>query len=223
MFLLANCGPDPENEGPTLSVLPLAITLEADGSGQTVNVSSNTSWTVRTDDSWLTCSPSGGSGGASITIRASVNTGEQRYSKITLTDKTGRASAEVRVTQKGAEAPPTPPTPTTSLEISKNSLSFQATGGNDSFTITSNTSWTVSSNQSWCTVSPVSGSNNGTITVKAEENKSTTARSANITVRYGDNNATITVSQAAANNHATDNKPGEGDNTPPAYSRNKLI
>ena len=193
LLLLANCGGDSESDGPTLSVSPIAVTLEADGTGQTISVTSNTSWTVRADDSWLTCSPSGGSGGASITIRASVNTGETRYSKLTFTDKTGRATAEVRVTQKAGTAPPTP-----TLSVSKSSVSISATGGNDSFTITSNTSWTVSSDQTWCTVSPTSGSNDGTVTIKADENKNTTTRSATITVKYGDKSETVTVNQSAA-------------------------
>ena len=220
LLFFANCGGGSENEGPTLSVQPLSVTLEADGTGQTINVSSNTTWTVRADDSWLTCSPSGGSGGANITIRASVNTGEERYTKLTFTDKTGRATADVRVTQKGAGSKPTPPQPTTSLEVSKSTLSFQATGGSDSFTITSNTSWTVSSNQAWCTVSPTVGSNNGTITVKAEENDGTDARSAMITIKANDDTSkTIQVDQQGAS--SSDNKPGEGDNTLPNYSRNK--
>lgn len=177
---------------PTVSVQPTSITLEADGTAQTISVSSNTSWTVRADDSWLIFSPTSGSGSNSITVHATVNTGEERSTKLYITDTTNKASAEVRVTQKA------PDVPTPTLDISINSLSFYATGGNDSFTITSNTSWTVSSDQTWCTVSPLSGSNNGTVTVKVDENKETTTRSANITIKYDNKSVTISVSQAAA-------------------------
>ena len=196
MLFFANCGGggDSDNDGPTLNVSPSNVILDAEGTSQTVSVSSNTSWTVQREDSWINCSPMDGSGGASIKISASKNTGEERSTRIKITDKTGRATAEVRITQKGAETPP--PTPT--LEVSKNNVSFSATGGNDSFTITSNTSWTVSSDQTWCTVSPTSGSNGATVTIKVDENKNTTSRSANITVKYGDKSVTVTVSQAAA-------------------------
>lgn len=199
ILFLANCGGggDSGNDGPTLNVSSTNITLDAKGSAQTISVSSNTSWTVQREDSWINCSPMDGTGGASITITASENTGDERYTRLKITDKTGRATAEVRITQKGGGTTP-PPTPTPTLEVNKNSVSFSATGGNDSFTITSNTSWTVSSNQTWCTVSPTSGSNDGTVTIKADENKSTTSRSANITVKYGDKSETVTVSQAAA-------------------------
>jgi len=57
------------------------------------------------------------------------------------------------------------------LEILPASLDFSHSGGEISFTIDSNTSWTVSSDTtSWLTVSPSSGSNNGTITVTAMAN-----------------------------------------------------
>jgi len=198
MLLMANCGGDgdSESDGPTLSVSPSYVTLDAEGSGQTVSVSSNTNWTVQRQDSWINCSPMDGSGGRSITITANKNTGEERYTILKLTDRTGRASAEIRVTQQAGTTPT--PTPTISLEVSKNSVSLKAGGGNDSFTIKSNTSWTVSSDQAWCTVSPASGSNDGTVSIRVEENKSTAARSAIITVRYGDKSTTVSVSQAAA-------------------------
>lgn len=196
MFFLANCGDDSEDSSPTLSVQPTSITLGADGTERAVNVSSNTSWTVRSDDSWLQCSPTGGTGGGVVTIRASVNTGEARYTKLTFTDKTGRATASVNVTQE-AGSNPQPPTPEKTLEISKNSVSFMATGRNDSFTIQSNTSWTVSSDKDWCTVSPTSGSNDGTVTVSAKDNTETSSRTATITVKAGDITKTITVTQEA--------------------------
>ena len=195
-LLLTNCGGGSDNEGPTLSVQPpVSITLEADGVGKTVTVSSNTSWTVRADDSWAMCSPSGGDGGANVTISASINdTGRERSTTIRFTDKTGRATASINVTQKAGGTPST-----SSLEVSKNNLSFKATGGSDSFKISSNTSWTVSSDQSWCTVNTTSGSNDGTINVTVTENKGTTARSATITVKYENKSVTITVSQEADN------------------------
>jgi len=65
------------------------------------------------------------------------------------------------------------------------------------FDITSNTSWTVTDNQSWLTVSPTSGSNNGTVTVTAQENTSASARTATVTVSAtGVPSRTVTVTQS---------------------------
>ena len=81
------------------------------------------------------------------------------------------------------------------LTVDKSSLSFGYSGGSDSFTISSNVSWTVTSSATWCTVSPSSGSNNGTVTVKASENTTTDDRTATITVTGGGITRTIAITQ----------------------------
>ena len=216
-----SCDPDPD-EGPTLSVQPTTITLEADGTGQAISVSSNTSWTVRADDSWLKYSPTGGTGGNSITVSASYNTGEERYSKLTFTDKTGRTTAEVRVTQKKAESPTSTPATDKTLTARPNSLDFTSYAGSNTFTIESNTSWTVKSDQDWCTINTTSGSNNSTITVNVTENTSPTDRSATISVGYDLANSSETepISVKISQKGADGTKPGENDNqTPNAPAR----
>ena len=80
------------------------------------------------------------------------------------------------------------------LAVNPASLSFAAAGETKNITVTSNDSWTVSSNQSWCTVSPSSGSNNGTIKVTAAANSSTSSRSATITIKGTNSGITKTVS-----------------------------
>jgi (4-O-methyl)-D-glucuronate---lignin esterase len=81
----------------------------------------------------------------------------------------------------------------------------------DTFNITSNTSWTVTDNQSWLTVSPTSGSNNGTVTVTAQENTGASARTATVTVSAtGVPSRTVTVTQSGGG--------GGGCNIPPMPS-----
>lgn len=200
VLFFANCGGDSGgDEGPSLNVTPSNVTLEATGSEQTsINVESNSSWEVTKDAnaSWLTIGSSRGTKNGSFNIWAQDNTtGVERSATITVSVSRSDYYKTVTIRQKASS---NPPTPTPSLEVSKNSVSLSATGGEDSFTIKSNTSWTVSSNQSWCTVSPTSGNNDGTVSIKVDENKNTTTRSANITVKYGDKSETVTVSQAAA-------------------------
>ena len=81
------------------------------------------------------------------------------------------------------------------LTVDKSSLSFDYSGSSSTFSISSNVSWTVTSSATWCTVSPASGSNNGTVTVKVSENTTTADRSATITVTGGGITRTITVTQ----------------------------
>ena len=182
ILLFTNCPGDPVDDGPTLTVTPSTITLEADGSGKTISVTSNTSWAVRADDSWVKYSPTGGTGGSSITVSASVNTGDERSSKLTLSDKTGRATAEVHITQKKADSSTPTPTSEPALTVKPSSISFSSSAGSNTFVIESNISWTVRSDQTWCTVNTSSGSNNATITVNVTENTSTSARNATITI-----------------------------------------
>ena len=83
------------------------------------------------------------------------------------------------------------------VRVDKNSLSFTAAEGSDTFTVNSNTRWSVTSDQAWCTVDPSSGSGNGSIVVNVLENTSTESRSATITVKAGITK-TISVTQVGA-------------------------
>ena len=89
--------------------------------------------------------------------------------------------------------------PEITMKISPDSLAFSSSGGEKSFTIISNTSWTVSSNMNWMDdwleISPTSGSNNGTVTVKADNNTLANERSATITVSGADITQSIEVTQ----------------------------
>ena len=85
------------------------------------------------------------------------------------------------------------------ISLDTNSLEFTAESGSRSFSIKSNTSWTVSlpmSNQTWCYVSPTSGKNNGSVTVKVSENTQTSARTATVTVKSEIGILTVKVTQS---------------------------
>src|SRR5262245_34435580 len=97
----------------------------------------------------------------------------------------------------------------TTLAVSPSTLNVAAAANSTgTFNITSNTSWTVTDNQSWLTVSPTSGSNNGTVTVTAQQNTSTSARTATVTVSAtGAASQTVTVTQSGAGGGGTCNIP----------------
>lgn len=86
----------------------------------------------------------------------------------------------------------------TTLSVSPATVSVAAAANSTgTFAITSNISWTVSDNQDWLTVTPASGSNNGTETVTAQQNTGTAARTAIVTVSAtGVSSQTVTVTQA---------------------------
>jgi mannan endo-1,4-beta-mannosidase len=93
-------------------------------------------------------------------------------------------------------------TPTNNLTISPTSLSFAAAASSLPVAITANVSWTVTDNQTWITASPISGANNGSVSVSVTANTGTAARTGTVTVTGGGLTRTIAVTQAAptANN-----------------------
>jgi hypothetical protein len=113
-------------------------------------------------------------------------------------DGTLRATTNIPLYVDGALVYGAPPsTSGTNLTVSPTSLSFASAAGTSSVSVTSNVSWTASANQSWITVSPVSGSNNGSLAVSVTANTGTTARSGTVTVAGGGISRTVTVTQAA--------------------------
>lgn len=85
-------------ESAKLSVDVSSVFVSSSGSGATINITSNTSWTVKAADSWVTCTPSNGTGNASVSVSASAYNGT-RYSKLTVADTSGELSFEISVAQ----------------------------------------------------------------------------------------------------------------------------
>jgi hypothetical protein len=86
----------------------------------------------------------------------------------------------------------------TTLSVSPATISLAAAANSTgTFSVTSNTSWTVADDQTWLSVSPASGSNNGTVTVTAQQNTGTAARTAVVTASAtGVSSQTVTVTQS---------------------------
>lgn len=88
--------------GTTLSASPGAVSVAAAANSTgTFNVSSNTSWTVTDDQTWLTASPTSGSNNAAVTVTAQANTAAAARTATVTVAATGVASQTVSVTQAG--------------------------------------------------------------------------------------------------------------------------
>lgn len=203
----AGGGNSPQPSKDYLSVTP---NLELLGDGQTtdITIDANCSWTISKDVDWLTVSPMSGSNKQTVTIAAMKNsTGADRMAILTVQGGT-LPVRRVTVTQRKSSDTPVQK----SLSVNPNSLEFEANGGNQDITITSNTSWTITC-PDWCTLSKKSGSDNATITVTVGKNEKTEKRDGQIVISgEGVNAATINVSQKAGTNTG----PNPGDNLPPS-------
>jgi hypothetical protein len=177
---------------PVLNVSTNTMNIAASAnSTKTFDITSNTNWTVSSNQSWLTVSKGTGSGNTSITLTASANPATSTRTATVTVSGTGLTTQTITVTQEGG-APV--------LNVSANTLSIAAqANSNKTFDITSNTNWTAASNQSWLTVNNASGSGNATITLTASANPTTATRTATITVSgTGISSKTISVTQDGA-------------------------
>ena len=86
----------------------------------------------------------------------------------------------------------------TVLSLSDLAANFEATGSLEkTVSVTSNYDWTVSCPETWVSISPASGTGNGTFKITAAENKTFETRSATVTVKANDKTAQVKVSQLA--------------------------
>ena len=169
----------------------------ANPANQSLTITSNTAWTVskNASASWLTVTPPSGSNNGTLTVSVNTATATVGANTDTITVTGGGITRTVTVTLTLAAAP------TVTLNVNQTNLAFTATQGaanpaNQSLTITSNTAWTVSKNASasWLTVTPPSGSNNGTLTVSVNTATATVgANTDTITVTGGGITRTVTV------------------------------
>ena len=176
---------------PTLEVSPLSLNFDASGGERTFTITSNTNWYISYSESdWLTLSSTSGSTGATevkVTASANAITAERNATiTVSVADMTPQS---IQVTQSAVSF---------NLTVSPTTLSFGASEETKTFDVASNTSWTVTYNASWLTVTPLSGSTGGAVSVKADINTITQSRETTITVSGGGITRNIRVTQSAA-------------------------
>lgn len=145
----------------------------AGGSGSiALTADQSCSWTATSPVAWATVSPASGDGPGSVTYALSANTGTASRTTTLM-----MGGSPVSVTQTGAA-------PGCTYAVSIPSASVAAAGGTGSVGVTTQAgcSWTASTSSSWVTLSPTSGTANGSVTYKATANTGTTTRVATLTI-----------------------------------------
>jgi hypothetical protein len=88
--------------GTTLSVSPATVTIPAAANSTgTLNVTSNSNWTVTDDQAWLNVSPASGSNNGTLRATAQQNTGASTRTGLVTVAATGAPSQTITVTQAG--------------------------------------------------------------------------------------------------------------------------
>jgi hypothetical protein len=168
---------------PALTVSPSSLDFTVAGGSQTLDISSNATWTVTNPASWITVSATSGWSNGSITVTAAANSAN------------ASRTATVTVSINGIDRTVTVTQGTSALSVSPSSLDFTATGGSQTFDISSNVAWTVANMEPWATVSVSSGSGNGTVTVTVTPNSDYASRTATVEVSAGGISRTVDILQ----------------------------
>jgi len=171
----------------TLSISSTSLTFEQNETDEkkiTIRTSSTKGWELSDVPSWLNCAKNGNE----LIVRP-IDTNNSSSERRAVIDITAGSSEVVKLTVIQRASPTFSLSPETSVALPSNQ-------SQTTFTISSNVSWSVSSSASWLTVSPASGSNNGSVTVSASANSGSSSRSGTITFRAtGFSDRTITVTQ----------------------------
>ena len=163
------------------------LNFEYAGGSQTIEISSNYNWTISDTPSWIIVSTQSGEGNTTVTVTASEN--ELAVEReVALTFRSGTQTATVEVTQEAA-----PPF----IEINRNTLNFECTGGSQTIQISSNGNWTVASRPNWITLSLQSATGNAMVAVSVTENTLAQERTSLLTFNNGTQSDTVRIIQRA--------------------------
>ena len=172
---------------PSLSVSPKELAYDQSGGNKTLSISSNTSWSVIESLSYVSVSQTTGTNNASLTVTCQSNSSTVSRSGIVKIASPGLDTQVINISQVGA---------TTLLNVTPASMTFNAAGGSQKGTITSNTNWTVQENLSFIKVDSLLGLNNGGINVVCDSNYSAVTRTGVVTILgVGAVSKTINISQ----------------------------
>jgi hypothetical protein len=157
-------------EACSFTVAPTSASVASGGGTQAVTVTTTTgcSWTAASSMAWITVSPTSGTGSGTTTLTVAANPGAARTGTPTVAGQT------VMVTQAAV----------CTYTLSPTSGSFTPTGGNGSFTVTTQAgcAWNTTSNASWVTVTAGSGTGTGIVRFTVGTYTGTSNRTAQLSV-----------------------------------------
>lgn len=183
MFSLINYNPN----APVLTVSPSYFSATLAGGNFTSNITSNNPWTAVSNVAWISINNTSGAGNGALTFFVNANGGNtNRTGTITVT--AGGVSRTISVNQAA---------PANTLTVTPSYLSFLAAGSTLTSTVTASGAWTITNVPAWITVSPMSGTGNGTLTVTTSANAAPAQRNGSFRVVSGSSMRTVSCVQAA--------------------------
>lgn len=180
-------GPVTDPDGHSLDANPEQLDFEVNGGNKTLQVAANVEWTIISDQSWCTISPSSGSGNVPVTVTVTSNTGTaRRIAILNIRNSEHSLDKEVTVMQLGVE--PSIILSSGMKEVGAGAITFDVE-------VTTNVEFDVIPEVSWITKMQTNGH---LVTLQVQANPETTNRSGAVIFKQkdGDASATLTVTQA---------------------------
>lgn len=196
LFGAASCSKSDEGSA-SLNVSKPELAFTSAVKTQTFTVTTNQEWTA-TYPEWLGCSPSSGTGNATVTVTAEDNPGAERTGTIKITG--GGKEKTINVTQEGVD-----------FSVSQYTFEFDGDGTPIRATVISKYAWSIDipEKASWLEVSPresTGGETVVTFTPKPFEDR-TPRNKQLLTLNYNNTFTMLTVSQAMPNEAPTAPEP----------------
>lgn len=161
------------------------LTFAATGGKNTIDVQSNTAWTVASKPDWVSMDPTNGTGNGVVTVMAQDNPyTTSRTGVIRLTQTGVNVETLVNVTQKGK-----------TFDVNTTTLNFGDKQETQTVSIETDGTWAATPSNSWIKVSPTSATGSSELAITVDENTNDNERSGSVTVTMGDKSATINVVQ----------------------------
>ncbi|MGN0194955.1 MAG: M64 family metallopeptidase [Candidatus Cryptobacteroides sp.] len=177
-------------ENASLSVSEQQLNFTAAGQKLSVSITAGGEWSAASDNDWIVCSPTSGSGNGQLSVTARRNDGIPRTGKVTVSGNGGPCT--IAVSQEGVD-----------FLVSSYSVEFDEKGTPVTLTVSSKFDWEFdkSSIPSWCTVSPEKGSagNVDVVLTPAPFTDRNPRSKQFITLKYGTTFTMISVSQSMPN------------------------
>lgn len=175
---------------PTLSVDRNTISVTQPSGSETVNITSNTEWTIKSTATWITFDPSAGNGDATVAITYTENPDMAERSAVITVCSPDLSDRTIEITQSGRAG---------NLSVNPSILNVGAAASTETFDITADVDWTIKTTSSWLTFTPESGSGDATVTVSITGNIDANQRTGVITIcSPGLTDRLVTITQSGA-------------------------
>ena len=189
-FLLVTCGKTPEPDPVKLVANPAELEFGPEGGTQTITITSGIQPSVNTLADWAAITSGTGSGTSwpyTVKVQAYNGTLDRSTSLRVIGDK---QSLMIPILQHHPEV---------EMTVSKTSLSFSRSGGEETFTVSSSTQPYVTSDASWLVVETgkIDKDHLTTVKVLAGASRKAEAVSGTLTVSCGGKSVSVSVAQEA--------------------------